>query len=215
MRIRAHGLHYHVIARCNNGEDLLLEAYDCEYLLEYIRYYIELHQCKLFNYVIMPSHVHLMLSTLGGQQIDGVMHDICLMYAHYYNKRYQRGGHFWRHRYRSKIISDDYYALACLRYIDRNPVAAGLVNEASKWPWSGHEFYAYGKRRDFITAHPAYYLLGDNKLERKMKYRALFSVAKFSDTDDKVLFESKTHVTSRRYKASAQRTMGGIRKLLP
>lgn len=127
MRIREHGFHYHVIAKCNNSERLLLGHADRKKLLKLLQHYMERHVCELFNYVIMPSHVHLLLTTTGKGRLNHFMHDFCLSYSHYFNKKHARNGHLWRHPYFSKVVEDDLYALICLRYIDKNPQAAGSL----------------------------------------------------------------------------------------
>lgn len=182
--------------------------------MEYLEYYVALHKCRLFNFVIMPSHVHLLLMTDGGGLIDNFMHDWCLAFSHDYNKRNGRSGHLWRHRYRSKIITDDMYALACLRYIDKNPVAAGLVNDPAKWPWSGFSFYAYGTPSELLTEHPSYLLLGDNDDERQRFYRNMFDNINIDEKDERILFENYSRQYSRRYNAAHSRAIKSVTPFL-
>ena len=207
MRIREHGVHYHAIARCNNGERLLSDDYDCSRLMEYLKYYVDLHECQLFNFVIMPSHVHLLLMTDGGSLIDDFMHDWCLAFSHDYNKRNGRSGHFWKQKYRSKIVMSDMYALVCLRYIDKNPVAAGLVKDPAKWPWSGFSFYADGAPCEILTKHPSYLLMGHNDSERQEAYRAMFENMDIKEKDEITLFESFSRGNSTRYNAASRRVI--------
>ena len=199
MRIRGDGIHYHVVARCNNGERLFNDDKEFRRVLSILGHYVNKHECKLFNYVIMPSHVHLVLMTDGGRHIDVVMHDFCLGVARDYNLRNKRGGHFWRHRYRSKVIYDDRYALACLRYIDRNPVKAGLVDSPRAWRWSGHLHYAYNRANKLLSVHPSYDLLGGDKVEKARNYRMLVGGHSIDEANETYLFESRCHTDSKRY----------------
>jgi putative transposase len=215
MRIKADGVHYHIVTRCNNGERLLKEDDDCVRVLEHLKYNTDKHGCIIFNYVIMPSHMHLMLMTDGGNHIDAVMHDFCLAVAKDYNKRHGRGGHFWRHRYRSRIIDDDRYALACLRYIDMNPVAAGLTRNAEEWGWSGHGYYAFGDPSELITEHPSYSLLGENAKERRRNYRSLVEESRRTHAEERVVFETNCREGSRRYKSAYRRAMRSIQAMIP
>ncbi len=214
MRLKAPGQHYHVIARCNNGDGLLEEDAECVRFLEYLKFYIEKHQVDLFNYVIMPSHVHLLFSTKEKADVDIVMHDICLAVSRDFNKRHSRGGHFWRHRYRSRIIDNDLYALACLRYIDRNPVVAGHVQKPQEWVWSGHKFYAFGEPSDFLKLHPSFALLGDSEEIRRHSYRLFTSAAVFKDKVSDTLFEMRHSIKSLRYRDAYRRTIVAIKQVI-
>lgn len=214
MRIREHGVHYHAIARCNNSERLLTDDYDCSRLMEYLKCYVDLHKCSLFNLSIMPSHVHLFLMTDGGGLIDNFMHDWCLAYSHDFNKRNGRSGNLWKQKYRSKIVTDDMYALALLRYIDRNSVAAGLVEDPAKWPWSGFCFYACGAPSELLTKHPSYLLLEHNDDERQKAYRAMFEDMNINDKDERTLFENFSRNNSRRYNAASRRVIKSVSSFL-
>jgi putative transposase len=215
MRLKGDGVHYHIVARCNNGEHLLKEDDECVRVLEHLKYNTDRHGCRIFNYVIMPSHVHLMLMTDGGKHIDVVMHDFCLAVARDYNKRHRRGGHLWRHRYRSRIIDDDRYALACLRYIDMNPVAARLTRLAKDWRWSGHGYYAFGDPSELITEHPSFSLLGENAKECRRNYRSLVEESRSRSDDEWHIFEGNCREGSRRYNSAYQKVLRSIRSMIP
>ncbi|MFA4971035.1 MAG: transposase [bacterium] len=210
MRIREHGIHYHVIARCNGGSRLIIGDEECCSLLKYIVYYIGVHKCCLFQYVIMPSHLHMMLMTEGHGTVDQLMHDICLCYSHDYNRRHGRTGHFWRHHYRNKIIDNDCYALACMRYLDRNPVAAGLVKTPDEWRWSGYHYYANGIPCDFLTPHPSYGLLGNDDFGRRLIYKSMVGDEIIAPKDERILFESYARTSSKRYRNIVQRVTKDI-----
>lgn len=199
MRIRSHGVQYHIIARCNNGEPLLQDGDDRTRVALYLKHYCQGHDAALYGYVIMPSHLHLLMETQGESHIDVFMHDFCLAVAHYFNRRHHRGGHFWRHRYRSHMVIDDHYSLACLSYIDRNPVAAGLVHSAADWLWSSYRSYAEGQRDDLLTELPSYRLLGESARERHVAYRHLVHSPTVDVEDQRLLFEGRFRRGSKRY----------------
>ena len=170
-RVLGDGIHYHVILRCNNGEYLLQTESDYKQFISILsRLKAEL-MFKIYNYTLMHSHAHLILSTHQGYFLDEVMHRFCLKYAKDFNKRNDRTGHLWKNRYRAKIIFNDLHAIACLRYQHRNPDRACMVNSPEEWLWSGYSFYAYGKEDPFLTPHPAYIALSKDPALRQLRYR--------------------------------------------
>lgn len=213
IRIKGNELYYHVILRCNNGERLLSDPPDCQRALEFLKKYSDVHTCEIHNYTVMPSHIHLMLMTNYDNYIDVVMHDYCLAVARDYNRRHNRSGHFWRHPYRSKIIGDDRYALACLRYIHRNAPSAGLVNKIEDWVWSAYHYYACGTPNEVITPHPSYFLLGSTEELRRMAYRQFVNLN--SDIkEESLFFEGIRHEGSRRYNHLQRQIYDSIMKFL-
>lgn len=169
-RIREDDLYYHVILRCNNGERFFASDVECMFFLKFLKRYKDRYKCEVFNYTIMPSHVHLMLMTTSGNHVDIVLREICSCVARSHNRRCARSGHFWRHRFRSKIISDDAYALACLRYNHRNPLAGGVVNDLDCWKWSAYHYYVKGEADEIIQPLPTYLQLGETDSERRERY---------------------------------------------
>jgi putative transposase len=182
--------------------------------LEYLKYYKDQHECIVFQYAIMPSHLHLILMTTGGGTIAQFMHDFCLAYAHNYNIKHGRKGHFWRRSYRNKVIGDDCYALCCLRYQDRNAVAAGIVDQPREWPWCGYRFYAEGEPSEILTPHPSYELLGSNNEERRIAYKAMFEDVEVSASAERMLFESGVREGSRRFDEALRSVTGPMKRYL-
>lgn len=170
-RLLGEGLCYHVRTQCNNKAFLFQRDDDC------LNYITILDDCRrqlgflLNHYVIMSSHVHLIITTPGPTLLNTVMHAVNQKYAHNHHKRYQMHGHFWINNYRSSIIDSDNYALACLRYLDRNPVRAGLVQAPKEWQWSAHQYYAYGTSQIAIDPHPSYMSLASQRDVRMGFYR--------------------------------------------
>jgi len=86
-----------------------------------------------------------------------------------------RRGHFWERRYQAVIVEDDLYALAALRYLDRNPVRAGLVDDPTAYPWSSCATYAVGTPNALVTLHPSYLGLSPYPAVRQRHYRTLLA----------------------------------------
>lgn len=199
-RILGEGLCYHIVTRCNNKERLLVDPEDCHRFLSVLEHYREKLLFELHAFVVMHSHVHLMLTTRGEHQLDRVMHDICDTYALDFNQRHRRTGHLWVSPYRSRVVEGELYALACLRYIHHNPKRAGLVADPAAWPWSSHRFYARGELVGSATIlpHPVYQIMGRSVIQQQMAYLYLLEMGSVDEENEKVFFEGKMKPKSQR-----------------
>lgn len=170
-RIQESSLHYHVIARCNNGAFHFESDDDFEIYLDLIRLFKKKHEFKLFNYELMNSHVHLFLQPSSTVTLAKTIHAIHWRFANDYNKRKKRKGHFWMGRYKNIPVETDEHALTLMRYINRNPIRAGVVSEPGIWKYSGYRFYAYGDSNDLLDPHPTYLGLSENVMVRRDYYK--------------------------------------------
>ena len=107
-----------------------------------------------------------------------------------------RCGHFWERRYRACLVEDDLYALAALRYMDRNPVRAGIVEDAATYAWSSCASYAIGVPNGLIQFHPSYLGLSPYAKVRQKHYRAILAPS------------SDPHLDSRESPWTSQRAVG-------
>lgn len=169
-RIAASDLHYHVIVRCNNQEFYFEDDADFERYLNTLRRIQKKHDFKLFNYELMNSHVHLFLQPSEKFPLPKTMMLINWKFARIMNKIKKRKGHFWLDRYKCIPVQADEYALTLMRYINRNPVRAKMVDNCGDWKWSGYHYYAHGIPNDLITPHPLYLDLSKHPEKRKTEY---------------------------------------------
>lgn len=100
-----------------------------------------------------------------------LMHRLQLAYARYFKKTRTFVGHVFQERFRSPRIAEESYYLQCGRYIERNPVKAGLVQEAGEYPYSSAKFYVLGERDPLVTPNPYYGETGSSDEERRRRYR--------------------------------------------
>ena len=127
-------------------------------------------------YTLMSNHVHPALA--GPPTHDALGRPLRWFLtetAKAFHKARGRRGHFWERRYRSCLIEDDLYALAALRYLDRNPVRAGLVADPTTYPWSSCAAYALGAPTRALTFHPSYLALSPYAKVRQRQYRTLLA----------------------------------------
>jgi len=163
---------YHVLMRGNNRQDIFKDEKDYEKFIGTIKKYKERFDFKLYHYVFMRNHVHLVIEPAEkGGSLAQIMKGINLSYAQSFKGKYRHFGHFWQDRYKSILISNDEYLLACGSYVELNPVRAGVVEDPQDYKWSSYSAYAHGKNDKLIDEHPIYKNLSEDKTERRKKYR--------------------------------------------
>jgi putative transposase len=104
-----------------------------------------------------------------------MMKELGERYVKYFNREVDRVGTLWNGRYRGLIIDDERYWLTCLRYVEQNPVRAGMVEAPGDYQWSSYRAHAGGKWDDWLTPHPLYQSLGVTASERQRAYQAICS----------------------------------------
>jgi putative transposase len=123
----------------------------------------------------MSNHVHLLISPHKQGSIGAMLQDLGRRYVRVLNNLHGRSGTLWEGRFRSSLIDSERYLLACHRYIELNPVRAGLVEEPAAYAWSSHRHYVGDQRNPLITEHEAYRTLGTTDDERRATFRSLFA----------------------------------------
>jgi len=171
-RVAPSGHVYHVLTRGNNRQDVFEDEEDVKQYLNLLIRYKEKYQFKLYHYVLMTNHVHLVIEPSGGDgSLSEVMKGINLAYAQHYKRKYSHMGHFWQDRYKSIIISKDEYLLACGSYVELNPIRAKMAKDPKDYPWSSYRVYAYGRGNVLVDEDPVYLQFSEEEKERQRKYR--------------------------------------------
>jgi len=165
---------HHVIIRGNNREPIFIADEDYKFYLEKLRLACEKHLCDVHAYVLMTNHVHLLITPHKEDGIAKVMQMVGRYYVQYFNYCYRRTGTLWEGRYKSTLIDSDNYTLICHRYIELNPIRAGMIEDPANYPWSSYQFNALGVDDALITMHVLYATLGQTEEQRRINYRALF-----------------------------------------
>jgi putative transposase len=167
----------HIIQRGNNRQNCFYNDSDNLVYLDLLRRAAGGAQCKIHAYVLMSNHVHLLTTPSDENGPASMMKAVGERYVRYLNERYRRTGTLWDGRYRSCLIEDDSYLLVCHRYIELNPVRAGMVTHPSLYRWSSHQCNAYAQPNPMITPHGIMERLGADPFARMNAYRQLFSDA--------------------------------------
>ncbi len=164
----------HVILRGNNRGDIFSAQADYYFFLECLLNAAEKHECAIHAYVLMTNHVHLLMTPQHEEGIGKVLQSLGRRYVQHFNYTQKRTGTLWEGRYKATLIDSEPYLLTCYRYIELNPVRAGMVAHQRLYPWSSYRWHAEGKPDNLITDHPLYMALGKTNEVRQAAYRSLF-----------------------------------------
>lgn len=130
---------YHVLNRGNGKQTVFHHDDDYRDFLSLISDAKTRHPTRLYFYCLMPNHFHMVLSPTDTAELGKFMQWLMTSHVRRHHKRYETSGHIWQGRYKSFIIQQDTHLLAVGRYVEGNPLRAGLVHSAQEWPWSSHQ----------------------------------------------------------------------------
>src|SRR3990167_4863512 len=180
-RLTLPGYPHHVIQRGNNRQTIFSDLQDFETMQALLAENARIHDVAVHAYVLMGNHFHLLVTPSSAEALPRMMQAVGRSYVRYFNQRHGRSGTLWAGRYRSTLIQSERYLLACMAYIDLNPVRAGLVVRPADWPWSSHAHYL-GLRNDrLVTPHALYWALGNTPFAREAAYGDLVQAGVAAD----------------------------------
>ena len=164
---------YHIVQRGNNREACFVEPDNYPFYLELWKECAQRYGVKVHAYCLMTNHVHFLVTPEQPDSICRATRVIGSRYAYCFNKRYGRTGTVWEGRHKSSLVQSDRYFLACSRYIELNPVVAGMVDKPEQYKWSSYSVNAWGGASN-LTPHEEYFKLGRDSKARCYAYRELF-----------------------------------------
>lgn len=173
-RVTPAGFPQHIIQRGNNRQSCFTSEEDMKAYLNWLKEFSKKHSVDIHAWVLMTNHLHLLCTPQKEGAISSMMQSIGRMYVRYFNHTYQRSGTLWEGRFKSCLIQDEQYLFELYRYIELNPVRAGMVEDPGEYSWSSYGSNALGIETDLQTPHALYLALGATKDERLENYRALF-----------------------------------------
>ena len=171
-RLLEDGSYYHILTRGNDRKRIFRYAGD------YSRFLVLARECALkypvfiFHYCLMGNHIHFLIKTTEARHTPKFFQALFQSYAAYFRKRYRHTGYLFQNRYKSYYIDKETYLLECARYIERNPVRAGIVESISDYRWSSYLYYAEGNGDDIITLpDPLYLEMAKTDADRRRLYK--------------------------------------------
>jgi putative transposase len=184
------GFPYHIVQRGNNREACFIEPENYETYLELWKEAVRRYGVKVHAYCLMTNHIHFLATPETETGLSNTSRVVGSRYAQYINKRYRRTGTLWEGRHRSSLIQQDEYLLACYRYIELNPVRAGMVSRPEEYPWSSYGANAWGDK-SWVIPHDVFQALADEPGIRREMYRGLFATKLREESLS--LFRKATH----------------------
>jgi putative transposase len=173
-RIHIAGMPLHIVQRGHNRSACFFAEEDYLCYLHWLSEALKETDCALHAYVLMTNHVHLLITPTRAESVSRFIMALGRRYVQYINKTQGRTGTLWDSRYKSSLIDADDYLLSCQRYIEMNPVRAGMVDDPAHYRWSSYRHNALQQSDGLVTPHDVYNALGSDEPSRSKHYRALF-----------------------------------------
>ncbi len=180
-RLEVVGLPHHIVQR---GVDRQAVFFDRQCHLEYLQLlsaYAGHLEMSVHSWCLMTNHVHLLLTPSVPGSLSRLMQNLNRLYVQRLNRRFERTGHLWAGRFKASVVDSEHYLLSCMRYIELNPVRAGMVVHPQGYPWSSWHANVGERQSRLVTPHSEYLALGATDAERQYRYRTL--VLKDEDGD--------------------------------
>ena len=184
----------HIIQRGNNRQLIFAAEADYQFFRDALVEAAHKHGLAIHAYVWMTNHVHLLATPGFDDSISKTFQSVGRRYVQYFNYTYKRSGTLWEGRYRATVVDSERYLLTLMRYIELNPVRAGMVAMPQEYPWSSYRHNALGEggpNADWLMPHEEYIRLGFADLTRQKAYQALFAAA--IDQGDLAAIRDCTH----------------------
>jgi len=163
----------HVVQRGINRGPCFFAEGDYATYLRYLAIFSARFGCSVHAYCLMTNHVHLLLTPHTASACALLMKNLGQCYVQGVNHRLCRTGTLWEGRFHSCLVSSESYVLACYRYIELNPVRAGMVAAPDQYRWSSYGANAEGEVDGFLRSHAAYESLGREADQRARAYKGL------------------------------------------
>ncbi len=173
-RLRLAGIAFHVIQRGNNRSPCFFTKGDYYRYLRDLELLSRKHRVAVHAYVLMTNHVHLLMTAEQPDGVPTLMKSLGQSYVQYINRRHSRTGSLWEGRFRSCLVDSEDYVLVCHRYIETNPVRAGMVEHPRDHSWSSYRSNAEGTFSTILSTHPVIEGLANTREQRHAAYRDLF-----------------------------------------
>jgi len=148
------GVYYHVLNRGNNQAPVFHTPGDYRAMVRLIERACRRIRIYVLAYCLMPNHFHFVVLPVRDGDLSRWIQWLCTSHVRRYHRHYGKSGHVWQGRFKSFPIQDDEHLLTVLRYVERNPVRAGLVQRCEDWPWSSAAASRAPDRPSFLGGWP-------------------------------------------------------------
>lgn len=204
------GVPVHVVQRGNNRQAVFFDEDDYRVYMDWLGAAAREQGCAIHAYVLMTNHSHLLMTPTQPEAVSATLQALGRRFVPYVNRRYGRTGTLWEGRFKASVVQEEDYLLACYRYIELNPVRAGMVERPENYPWSSYHAHALGAHDTLLSPHPLYLALGAAAPERQAAYRGLFPAALNTHLlrDLRACLQTGTPLGNDRFRAQIEQALG-------
>jgi putative transposase len=203
------GAPVHAVQRGHNRSAIFFGDLDYLEYLRCLKQAADSCGCAVHAYVLLTNHVHLLLTPERPDSVGRLFQSLGRHFVRYVNTSYQRHGGLWEGRYKCNVIESQAYLFSCMRYIEMNPVRAGMVDHPANYRWSSYAANALGVSNAVLTPHAEYVALGRLRDDRQSVYRGLFDGG--PDSDELALLrcalQTGTPLGNEKFKAEIEATL--------
>ena len=161
---------YHWISRGYLKRDIFRSKADFDKFLDLVREHKSQYHIAVYHYCLMNNHVHFLIRAPSTDLLSVFSHFIKRRYAYYFSKTYDHAGPTFEKRFNAILIDDERHLLECGRYIERNPVRAGMVKHPVDYAYSSCKFYLQSAINDILTPSPAFVALSEDEDAKRRLY---------------------------------------------
>jgi putative transposase len=165
----------HIVHRANNRQPCFLEDVDFRVYLRSIETHAQASSCDVHAYALMTNHVHILITPAAAHSPGQMMKAIAQNFTQYMNRKRGRSGSLWEGRFWSGMVGEGDYLLRCQRYVELNPLFAGMCFRPEDYPWTSFSVNAGLSPRTFVRPHKGYLWLGNSDEERLQLYRSFMA----------------------------------------
>jgi putative transposase len=204
------GIPQHIIQRGNDRQPCFDDPSDFAVYLSRLDESARRHCVDIHAWVLMTNHVHLLVTPHSRHGVSDMMQSLGRDYVSWFNHHHERTGTLWEGRFKSCLVDTEHYLFQCYRYIEMNPVRAGMVSHPADYWWSSFRCNALGRRSKIVVPHDVYLQLGKSMDERAAAYRQMF-LQELSDRqleEIRAAIKSGTILGSERFKDDCEARLG-------
>ncbi|MGH8654350.1 MAG: transposase [Gammaproteobacteria bacterium] len=216
-RVHLDGIPLHIVQRGYNREPCFFGEEDYVTYLHWLGEALKQTSCSLHAYALMTNHVHLLVTPKRAETVPKLIISLGRRYVQYINTSYRRTGTLWDSRYKSSLIQAETTLLACMRYIEMNPVRAAMVEDPAYYRWTSYRANALGQTSPPLVPHRVYLALGAADKARRRAYRGLFRPPLDNETlsDIRLALNQSQPLGNERFYAKVARMTGQRREARP
>lgn len=172
-RLYVEGCLQHIVQRGNNRDVCFYADADYAFYLQQLKLASKKYDVAVHAFVLMTNHVHLLVTPSSQYAASRMMQSLGRSYVRYINLTYRRTGTLWEGRFKASLVDSSRYFLMVSRYIELNPLRAGMVTHPGEYPWSSYRANGMGLSIELLTPHCEYLNLAATESARLLTYRQM------------------------------------------